>query len=329
MEYALWRKRLMEEISKPSMVDFEEIALSVFRFQAYHNSIYRQFLTLLGAQVDKIRELSAIPFLPITTFKNHSVKTGTWEAQCVFQSSGAIKSQHHIRSLEHYHQHAIETFEDLVLSLNQSEIFGLLPHYLRAGQSSLVSMVKAFMNHSGQRNEHFYLDDFDALSEALHRTEKGRKPILFGVTYALLDFAFQKPASIPKDTIVIETGGMKGREEEWDKHRLHLYLKERLDVTDIRSEYGMTELISQAYARAPFHLQSPQTLRVLCKEFNDPFREVRKGKAGVMHLIDLANIDTCSFIASEDIGIDHGPLGFEIVGRLQDSDLRGCQLLYL
>ena len=323
------RKSLLERISLVNEMTFHQVALDLFQFQAQHNAVYRHFLNLLSGNLMEVSDVSQIPFLPIEIFKHREIKTGSWDEEVIFESSGAVKSQHFGRSLTFYHQHAIEIFEDRFGGLNQYEVFGLLPHYLRAGQSSLVSMVKAFMKHSGQDKDHFFLDDFPGLVKAIGRTANDRRPLLFGVTYALIDFANAHPASLPSETLVFETGGMKGRREEWSKTQLHNFLKDKLKLASLYSEYGMTELFSQAYASAGSFYQWPKSMKILFKEINDPTTEVALRKVGVAHIIDLANIDTCSFIASADLGINHGKLGFEILGRVQNADLRGCQLLYL
>ena len=329
MEYQTWRKALLKKVHQVLPEDFESVAMDLLAFQASYNKIYHQFLKLLGVETKEIKTLDQIPCLPIETFKHHPVKTGEWQEELFFESSGPIKSRHHVRSASHYHKLCINTFEQMVAPLDQCEFFGLLPHYLEAGRSSLVSMVTAFMQHSGQKREHFYLYDFEKMVEAINSTVPGKRPVLFGVSYALLDFAESCPKSIPSETLIIETGGMKGRRSEWSKPQLHAYLSEQLGVSNIWSEYGMTELASQAYASSRNYLHPASTLHVLFKELNDPRAGVQSGKAGVMHLIDLGNLDTCAFIASADIGIDHGEQGFEIVGRIQNSDLRGCQLLYV
>ena len=323
------RKSLLNKISSVDDLSFSDVALELFQLQARYNQVYGDFLKLLHYKPQQVRYVQQIPFLPISVFKHRVVKTGTWQEEVIFQSSGDTKSRHFGRSLSYYHNHAIQIFEDHFGAMSQFEFFGLLPHYLEAGQSSLVSMVRAFMNRSGQEKEHFYLDDFAGLVQAINSGMKDRRPVLFGVSYALLDFANAHPASLPPGTMLFETGGMKGRKKEWQKHALQEYLRSQLKINALYSEYGMTELFSQAYASADAYFQLPKSMKILFKELNDPMAEVAPGKAGVAHIIDLANIDTCSFIATSDLGVNHRSSGIEILGRVQDSDLRGCQLLYL
>lgn len=323
------RKRLLRQIIDVNETSFTQVALDLFKFQANHNELYGRFLNLLRCEVDEVQDVTSIPFLPIEAFKHHEIKTGSWKEEVIFQSSGNVKSQHFTSSISFYHNHAAQIFEDRFGPLSGYEIFGLLPHYLKAGQSSLVSMVRAFMDRSGQETEHFYLDDFKGLVQAMNACAGDRVPILFGVTYALLDFASAHPGSLPSEALIFETGGMKGRKKEWRKSELHEFLKESLGINAVHSEYGMTELLSQAYAEDGAFFQPPRSMHIMFKELNDPTAEVMIRKAGVAHIIDLANIDTCSFIATSDLGVSHGPSGFEILGRVQDADLRGCQLMYI
>ncbi len=319
----------MQRLKSVTPKSFDSLALDVFRFQVDYNPIYAQFLSHLTLPtLAEISKLSQVPFLPIEAFKHHPVKTGHWQEEQIFQSSGDVKSHHYIRSLTFYHEHALEIFTSRFGDVHQYQIFGLLPHYLQAGQSSLVSMVHAFMKASGQRDEHFFLSDLGALCRSLQGV-KDRRPLLFGVSYALLDLAEKYPGQLPSETLVIETGGMKGRKEEWSKVDLLAYLDQALGAREICSEYGMTELLSQAYSVKNGHFIPPSSMQVRCHEINDPLTEAKAAKPGVVHIIDLANIDSCSFIATADLGRVHPDHSFEIMGRLDHSDLRGCQLLYI
>ena len=329
MGYEERRYDLVHRMKSLTPGTFEDLALDVFRFQVDNNPIYAEFISHLTLPpLAEIYALSQVPFLPIEAFKHHPVKTGYWQEEQIFQSSGKVKSHHYIRSLSFYHHHALEIFSSRFGDVRQYEIFGLLPHYLQAGDSSLVSMVHAFMKASGQRDEHFFLSDLGALCRSLQGV-KDRRPLLFGVSYALLDLAEKYPGQLPSETLVIETGGMKGRKEEWSKVDLLAYLDQALGAREICSEYGMTELLSQAYSVKNGHFIPPSSMQVRCHEINDPLTEAKAAKPGVVHIIDLANIDSCSFIATADLGRVHPDHSFEIMGRLDHSDLRGCQLLYI
>lgn len=325
--------QLKSTLLNQSPFDFEATALDVFRFQAIANPIYARYLEILGVQASQIDNVQNIPCLPIETFKYQEVKSGHWEPQTVFRSSGTTLdafSKHYVRDLNFYHDLAIETFESQFFPLEDVCILGLLPNYLEAGDSSLVSMVTAFQQKSGHPDSGFFLYDFAALAELLERqNQKAGNTILFGVTYALLDFAASFPQKLQDHITVIETGGMKGRGKEMDRTALHAQLRSSLGTDRIYSEYGMTEMFSQAYAPAGGTYQGSRLLRTWMREINDPFQEVKHGKVGVINVIDLANIDTCSFIATGDLGRSEDGITFEVLGRMDDADLRGCQLRYL
>ncbi len=330
MNFEEQRKNLIQAIQGVSARDFEEVALRLFRFQAQHCRVYNQFLDQLRCIPSKIRSIDQIPFLPIETFKYNVVQTGTWEAETCFKSSGTVRSQHWVRSLAWYHRGTIETFEQRFGSLRGSNVLALLPHYIEAGDSSLVSMVTAFMQRTGQDQELFFLHDFEGLAKTIDElAQRDQRIILFGVTYALLDFAASYPIRMPKDILIMETGGMKGRKKEWLRTDLHQYLCEKWQIHQICTEYGMTELYSQAYGHQDGWLRPARHLKILIKELTDPMIALPEGKTGVIHAVDLANIDTCAFIATSDIGRENHTNGFQVLGRMSDSDMRGCQLLYL
>ncbi len=314
--------------------DFADSMRRAFAYQSTRSEIYRQFLDAFGWDFDKEpNSVLEIPFLPIETFKHHAIQSGSWECEKVFRSSGttgAIRSQHQVRRVADYHQHSISLFENQFGPLKDFVVLALLPNYLEAGDSSLVSMVTAFMERSGQSEEGFFMHDFGALSARLRLVEDaGKRVLLFGVTFAMLDFAEEIHAKLAADTILIETGGMKGRGAELSRTELHLYFKKQFGLTSIYSEYGMTELMSQAYTQEEGLFLAPPCMQIFIKEINDPFAEVAPGKTGVIHVVDLANIDTCSFIGTSDLGRKHTDGTFEVLGRLDNSDLRGCHLLYL
>jgi hypothetical protein len=235
-----------------------------------------------------------------------------------------------IRSVKDYRLHTIKIFESRFGPLSEFLIYALLPNYLAAGDSSLVNMVEGFLLNNDQSEPAFFLDNFSDLQKALGLAARSHKKILLiGVTFALLDFSSSHPVNLPEDTIVIETGGMKGRGQELVRSELHQRLANQLQLPSIYSEYGMTELMSQAYSDSQGRFKPAPSMRVSIREINDPLTEVRNGKTGVINIIDLANIHTCSFIATNDLGSMHDDGTFEVVGRLDQSDARGCHLLYV
>lgn len=310
---------------------FEEQALSVFRYQAQHNPLYREYLACLRVNVASIDSLYRIPFLPISFFKSHEVKTGTFPNQVVYQSSGTTsqsRSKHYLPGDDFYKAHARRIFESFYGPLTDHVFLALLPSYLEQGQSSLVAMADYFMAQSGQEKSGFYLHDHQALLEHLNQARaSGKKVMLFGVTYALLDLAEEViPGTLP-DLTVMETGGMKGRRREMVREELHDTLQAAFGVSSIHSEYGMTELLSQAYSKGQGIFQAPVWLKVLLRDPNDPLSLDPERKTGGINLIDLANIDSCAFLETQDLGRLHAPGQFEVLGRFDNSDIRGCNLL--
>lgn len=314
--------------------EFEEAALKVFRFQYQNNGLYKNFVDLVKPR-GGIQTLTQIPFLPISFFKTHVVKTGQFNEEATFESSGTsgmTSSKHAVKDLELYKNVSFTAFERLYGSLEDYCILALLPSYLEKGNSSLVFMVQEFMKRSKHAASAFYLSDFDALHETLKELEeKGQKTLLIGVTYALLDFATAFPLPL-KHTIVMETGGMKGRKRELIRSEVHQTLSRAFGSKDIHSEYGMTELLLQAYSQRDGMFTTPPWMRVLISDQDDPFllhKQVQKPTTGRLHVIDLANIHSCSFIATEDVARLHPNGSFEVLGREDNTDMRGCSLLAL
>lgn len=312
--------------------DFDELALEIFRFQARENAVYREFIEHLQIEVDNLQRVNDIPFLPVEVFKNRRIQSGSWQAEEVFRSSGTtgqVRSTHLVRSVEFYHDMAIRTFEAQICQLRDLPVLALLPNYLQQGQSSLVNMVAAFIDSSCHKLSAFFLDDRTSMMKAIHACIAGEKPfLLLGVSYALLDLAEEFDGTMGSHAMVMETGGMKGRSMELSREELHAALKTGFNVDRIYSEYGMTELLSQAYSLQDGRFRAAYPMQILIKEFNDPFFTSVLLKPGIIHVVDLANIDTCSFIATSDIGRCHPDGTFEVLGRLENSDLRGCNLLY-
>jgi phenylacetate-coenzyme A ligase PaaK-like adenylate-forming protein len=313
--------------------NFERLAIEVFHFQYALNPIYQSWVKTLGINEDQVSSIEQIPFLPISFFKTHQVLTTSFQPEIVFESSGTTgttNSHHYVKSRQLYEESFIRGFELFYGNPDQYVILGLLPSYLERNNSSLVVMVDALIKKSNKKASGFYLYEHDQLQDLLiNLRESKQQVILFGVTFALLDFAEKRKLSLPQ-TIVIVTGGMKGRREEMTREQVHSILNKSLGVQQVHSEYGMTELLSQAYAREEGIFQSPPWMKVLIRDEDDPLslKTIGGGEAvkGAINIIDLANLYSCSFVATEDLGTVY-PGGFTVDGRLDKSDLRGCSLL--
>src|ERR1043166_1509375 len=336
--------------------NFLDLALEIFRFQYQHNSIYKTYVDMLRFNPKKINELRNIPFLPIQFFKTHRVQTTDFKAVNEFQSSGTtqtINSHHFIKDIELYHQSFTKTFELFYGPVEEWFIGGLLPSHLERMNSSLVFMMDELIRKSGHEQSGFYLYEHERLHNTLKDLEnKKQKTLLIGVTFALVDFAREYPSSL-KYTTIMETGGMKGRREEMVRHDLHELLRKKFSVDAIHSEYGMTELLSQAYSKGDGIFYCPPWMKILVRDEEDPL-EVQSSEfrvqspidsrlstaqslltthnsrlttKGVINVIDLANIYSCSFIATGDAGILYGDGSFEVIGRIDNSDIRGCSLM--
>ncbi len=319
-----------ENIITVTPADFENMALHIFQYQHANNHVYRQYCDAIHINVDKINTLNKIPFLPISFFKSHSVKTGDWaQEELLFESSGTtgeITSKHFVKEASVYEHSLMHGFTLQYGSPKNYVILALLPSYLERKNASLVYMAQQLMKESGHPDNGFYINEWDVLKDKLISLNAcNQKVILLGVTFALLDFAadYQMPLH---NTIVMETGGMKGRREEWTRAQVHTYLKEQWRLSAIHSEYGMTELLSQAYAKADGIYTPTNTMQVMIRDINDPL-DVAEAGTGCINIIDLANINSCSFIATEDIGKVSINGTFEIMGRMDHSALRGCSLM--
>jgi phenylacetate-coenzyme A ligase PaaK-like adenylate-forming protein len=309
---------------------FEDIALAVFRFQYEFNELYRAYVDALRVAPESVTELASIPFLPIPFFKTHAVRTGNWQnEQLLFESSGTTgitPSRHLVRDASLYEASLIEGFEERYGSAKDWTFLALLPSYLERQTSSLVHMARVLMDRSHSRDNGFFLKDFDQLAQTISRCESMEQPVLLlGVTFALLDFAERFPMHL-RHTIVMETGGMKGRREEWTRSQVHEYLQKQFKLQTVHSEYGMTELLSQAYSHSHGLFLPSSTMKVLIRDVQDPLDTARTG-TGALNIIDLANLHSCAFIATEDLGRVHHDGTFEVLGRLDHSALRGCSLM--
>lgn len=315
---------------------FEEEALRIFRYQHAHNEVYRAYCEAIGVQPDRVTALDKIPYLPIRFFKTHTVKTTQFEPQAIFESSGTTgmePSRHYIKDLALYEESFTRCFELFYGPVTNYAIFGLLPSYLERSGSSLVYMADRLMKASGHGHSRFYLHNTEEMAGWLQLQEQildlpghsGEKNLLLGVTFALLDLAEKMPLRL-KHTIVMDTGGMKGRRKEMIREELHQLLCERLGVATIHSEYGMTELLSQAYSKGGGLYRCPPWMKIKLRDDEDPFWVKDEG-AGIINVIDLANIYSCAFIATDDAGRLQADGSFEVLGRVDGSDLRGCSLL--
>lgn len=321
-----WSKHL----STINHQNFERLALQVFQYQVAHNKLYGEFVQLLGISPHKVTSIYNIPFLPIEFFKTQTVVTGKQPAPVVFKSSGTTQghtSSHYVARPDIYAWSYTQGFEAAFGPVADYCILGLLPSYLEQGNSSLVYMVSGLIEQSNHPQSGFYLDKYEELANLLLQLQQaGQKTLLIGVTYALLDLAEQFPMAIP-DITILETGGMKGRRKEMIREALHAQLKSAFQVPHIYSEYGMTELLSQAYTDGSLWFRPPAWMKTLVRDPYDPMLVTDTG-AGALNIIDLANIDSCSFIATADLGKMHEDCNrFEVLGRLDHSDIRGCNLM--
>jgi hypothetical protein len=308
---------------------FNELAIGLFRFQYENNTVYRDYANYLDITPDKVQSLTEIPFLPVRFFKSQEVKTTTFEPAFIFESSGTtatINSRHYIKEPALYEKSFLTAFRQFYGEVKGCCIIGLLPSYLERENSSLVYMVKKLIEESGHIQSGFFLHDHHKLNNVIAESEANEQKVLvIGVTYALLDFAEKFPQPL-SSTIIMETGGMKGRREELIREEVHEKLKNAFGLKAIHSEYGMTELLSQAYSKGDGIFECPPWMKVLARDEEDPLFVKEEGR-GAVNIIDLANIYSCSFIATDDAGNVNADGRFEILGRMDGSDLRGCSLL--
>jgi phenylacetate-coenzyme A ligase PaaK-like adenylate-forming protein len=309
---------------------FDDIALRLFRFQSKHNAVYQSFIQYLGVETDKIHSLQSIPYLPISFFKNHSLKSGSWPTACTFTSSGttgSTVSSHAIYDFQYYLNHAVKCFEYFFGDVADYHFLALLPSYLERSNSSLVAMMNYFIEKSDSPYSGFYLSSTSTLLADLEKLRKDqKKTILWGVTYALLDLAEKQKPDL-SHCMIVETGGMKGKRNELTRAELHQALEKGLNVQAIYSEYGMTELLSQAYSKGRERFYCPPWQKIIGREVTDPFHKGLLNETGGINIIDLANWHSIAFIETEDIGKTFNDGSFEVLGRMDNSDIRGCNLL--
>lgn len=309
---------------------FNELAVDIFYFQYRNNPVYRRFVDLLGVDPSSIRSDSEIPFIPVEFFRDQKVLSGEFEPETVFTSSGTTGqtgSRHHIKSLDLYERSFVINFKQQFGAPEDYILLALLPSYLEREGSSLVYMVEKLIGLTNDPLSGFYLHDYEQLALVLNNLKKtSKKVLLIGVTYALLDLAETYPVHFP-GLILMETGGMKGRRKELLRTEMHNVLKKAFGIENVCSEYGMTELLSQAYSHKGGVFECPPWMKVLIRDMNDPLTLLDNGKTGGMNIIDLANLYSCSFIATKDLGRKIDDRSFEMLGRYDNSDVRGCNLM--
>ena len=318
---------------------FEQLALEVFQFQYRANPVYRSYVDAIRKSPANIDHIEKIPFLPISFFKTDRILSGEFNPAIIFESSGTTQtknSHHFVKDVSIYKESFRKTFERFYGNIDEWCILGLLPSYLERGNSSLVYMVEDLIKQSGHHKSGFYLNELKELKNTLTELQEAKqKTLLIGVTYALLDFAERFPMQLHHTTIM-ETGGMKGRREELTRMEIHEQLKKAFGKNEIHSEYGMTELLSQAYSSGEGKFQCPPWMKILVRDDEDPLSVVSRQSSvvsrhftmtGAINIIDLANVYSCSFIATDDVGKLYPDNSFEVLGRMDGSDLRGCSLL--
>lgn len=313
-----------------SQKQFEKTALKVFRFQHENNLVYREFCDFLKVDVQKVKSLQQIPFLPIQFFKSHNVVSNSNPIQTTFTSSGTtgmITSKHPVTDVSLYEESYRKGFAEFYGNIEDYVILALLPSYLEREGSSLIYMVEDLIKSSNHPESGFYLHYHEDLIKKLTELDQsGQNVILIGVTYALLDLIEKQQFQL-QNTIIMETGGMKGKRKEMIREELHTQLCKGFGVSAIHSEYGMTELLSQAYSLGEGVFECPSWMQILIRDTEDALTYIPQGKTGGINVIDLANINSCSFIATQDLGKKYPNNSFEVLGRFDNSDIRGCNLM--
>lgn len=310
--------------------DFKNLALEIFNYQAINNKVYKTFLSGLGKSAEDVTHINEIPFPPVELFKSHVVLTGNQDYERIFTSSGTTGidvSKHYIKDVPFYEQICLSTFSSFYGNPSDYTILALLPSYLERAGSSLIWMMEKLISNSGKTDGGFYLNDHEKLFRLLNKLkQQGERVLLFGVTFALLDFVEGHSLDFPELT-VMDTGGMKGRRKEMVREEVHEELCRGFGVKTIHSEYGMTELNSQAYSSGSGIFRTPPWMKILIRDTYDPLLLSGKNVTGGINILDLANIDSCAFIATQDLGKSYDDGSFEVLGRFDFSDVRGCNLM--
>ncbi|AMR33744.1 acyl transferase [Mucilaginibacter sp. PAMC 26640] len=309
---------------------FSKVSLEVFRYQAANCVVYKEFITGLKLDPSQVATIEQIPFMPVEFFKSHKITTGGADPDVVFTSSGTtgmVTSSHVVTDVSWYVESFRKAFNLFYGDIINYTVLALLPSYLEREGSSLIYMAQDLITQSGSADSGFFLYNHGELYNMLEKQKAAGKPtLLIGVTFALLDFAAQYQTNFP-ELIVMETGGMKGRRKEMIREELHQILCNGFGVNAIHSEYGATELLSQAYSKGEGIFNCPPWMKIITRDTNDPFTLIATGKTGGVNIIDLANINSCSFIATQDLGRVYADGSFEVLGRFDNSDIRGCNLL--
>ncbi len=309
--------------------EFKQKALEVFQYQAKNIPVYKEYIDHLGLKPSHIQHIEAIPFLPIEFFKKHIISDQPSLQHQIFSSSGttgSTTSKHYVHDLSIYESSYLKGFESFYGPIHDFCIIALLPSYLEREGSSLIYMLEDLIKKSKNVDSGFYLNEFQQIQNIIQQNEGKKKIILLGVTYALLDFAEQFPFAM-HDVIIMETGGMKGKRKEMMRDEVHQILKEAFQLKQIHSEYGMTELLSQAYSTGDGRFHCPTWMKILIRDSKDPLTLLNNEQTGGINIIDLANMHSCSFIATQDLGKVYADQSFEILGRFDSADTRGCNLL--
>ncbi|WP_177762701.1 acyl transferase [Flavobacterium sp. I3-2] len=319
-------------ISIHTTKEFHKTAMKIFRYQFEHNEVYQKYCLLLQKDPSNVRHLTEIPFLPIEFFKSKEILSSIEPIQETFTSSGTTglaTSKHHVTDLSFYEYSFRNGFSKFYGNIEDYTVLALLPSYLERDGSSLIYMVNDLIEGSNHPDSGFYLNDYEALTKKLIELDSdGQNVLLIGVTYALFDLIELQKFEL-KNTIVMETGGMKGKRKEMIREELHQILSEGFGVPKIHSEYGMTELLSQAYSLGDGIFECPPWMDILIRDTEDPLTILEDEKTGGINVIDLANFNSCSFIATQDLGKKYPDYSFEVLGRFDNSDIRGCNLMVL
>jgi cyclophilin family peptidyl-prolyl cis-trans isomerase len=316
------------DITSPD--NFNDLAMEIFHYQYAFNKVYKDFTDQLGVMPKNVQSVEQIPFMPVEFFKEHKIITGDFHTETVFYSSGTtgnVQSKHYIIDTELYKKSFTNTFMYFYGNVREYYLLALLPSYLERKRSSLIYMINELISQSRDEDSGFYMHDHETLAEKLRQSKKHKKKLmLFGVSFALMELVEKYTFDIP-EAIIIETGGMKGKREEIIREELHSVFCKGFGVKKIHSEYGMTELLSQAYSKGDGLFKTPPWMKILIRDLHDPFSLLPAGKTGPINIIDLANIHSCSFLATQDLGRIQNNGSFEVLGRIDESDVRGCSLM--
>jgi len=326
-----WLFSFIDNIFRTKSKDFNGKAIELFHYQYQENEVYQNYCKLIQCDINSVQVLEDIPFLPISTFKSHKLITSQSKSEIIFESSGTTKnttSKHYVHDLNIYVNSFTACFQKFYGPIRDYHILALLPSYLEREGSSLVKMVDTLISKSNSEYSNFFLKDTLELSRILNLlNERKEKVLLIGVSFALLDYVHSFETTANPNMLVMETGGMKGRKREMVREELHTVLKKGFKTKTIHSEYGMTELLSQAYSKGEGEFETPPWMKIMIRKQDDPFSYCSVGEVGAINIIDFANIYSCPFIQTDDLGKLNESEKFEVLGRFDSSDVRGCNLM--